>query len=144
MSEQNIAVVRRAVDEIWNRGNYAALDELVSNDILIHSATPSGEIRGHEGLRQFYTALRAGFPDIHFTIEDQVTQGDKVVTRWSAQATHLGEYHGIQPTHRSITFTGIDIDQLANGKVVECWPITDEVSILVQLGVFTMPGQVGV
>jgi steroid delta-isomerase-like uncharacterized protein len=135
MSKHNNALVRRAVEEVWNRGNFAIVDELVASDLVIHASTPGDEIHGPEGVRQFYAALHAAFPDIHFTIEDQIAEGDRVVTRWSARATHAGEYQGIPPTGKRLQLTGIDIDRIVGGKVVECWPITDELSLLRQLGV---------
>jgi steroid delta-isomerase-like uncharacterized protein len=129
-------LVRRAVDEIWNRGNYALLSEFVTDDIVIHA---SGEdILGPDGIRQFYGALRQAFPNLHFTIEDQLAEGDHVATRWVATGTHEGEFQGIPPTGQSIRLTGIDIDRLVNGKVVECWPEANELGLLQQLGVVPM------
>jgi steroid delta-isomerase-like uncharacterized protein len=142
MSEQNNALVKRAVEEVWNQGNYAVLNELVSSNIVIHSPTPGGEIHGVEGIKHFYGALRDAFPDIHFTIDDQIAQGDRVVTRWTAQATHSGEYQGIPATGKQISIMGIDIDRIANGRVVECWPVMDELGLLQQLDVIPAPGQV--
>lgn len=134
-TQQNTNLVRRAMDEVWNRGDYSGLDEFVARDLVVHTATPGQELHGHEGVRQFYTMLRAAFPDIHFAIEDQIAADDRVVTRWSARATHQGTFNGIPPTGREITVTGIDIDRLASGKVVECWPQMDELGLLRQLGV---------
>jgi steroid delta-isomerase-like uncharacterized protein len=142
MSEQNGVLVDRAIAEVWNKGNYAILNELVASDVVIHSSTPGEEIHGPEGIKQFYSALREAFPDIHFTIEDQIAQGDRVVTRWSARATHKGEFQGIPPTDKQVNLSGIDIDRLVNGKVVECWPIVDELNLLQQLGVLPARNQV--
>lgn len=143
MSEQNKMLVRRAVEEVWNRGNFAVVDELVASDILIHASTPAEEIHGSEGVTQFYATLRAAFPDIHFTVEDQIAEGDRVVTRWTARATHTGAFRGIPPTGKQGAITGIDIDRIVNGKVVECWPISDELGLLQQLGVIPAPEQAG-
>ena len=134
MSQQNIAQVRRAIAEIWNGGNYDALPGLVSDDIVIHGSSPEADIRGPEGIRHFYSSLRDAFPDLHIQIEDQVAAGDRVVTRWSAQGTHAGAFQGIPPTGKQVTLTGIDIDRFAGGKVVECWPVADELGLLQQLG----------
>jgi len=135
MSEQNKKIVCRAIEEVWNRGNYEIVDNLTASDIVVHSSKPGEEIHGPEGLKQFYATLRASFPDLHFTIEDQIAEGDRVVTRWTACATHTKEYQGIPPTGKQYMITGIDIDRIANGKVVECWPVADELSLLQQLGV---------
>lgn len=143
MSEQNKILVRRAIEEVWNRGNFAVVDELVANDLVIHLPTPGDEIHGAEGVKQFYATLRAAFPDILFTIKDQIAEGDRVVTRWTARATHTGEYRGIPPTGKQFRVTGIDIDRIANGKVVECWPIEDDLGLLQQLGVVPTPERIG-
>ncbi len=81
MSEQNKMLVRRAVEEVWNRGNFAIVDELAASDLVVHSSTPGDEIHGPEGVKQFYATLRAAFLDIHFTIEDQIAEGDRVVSQ---------------------------------------------------------------
>jgi steroid delta-isomerase-like uncharacterized protein len=143
MSAQNKAVVLRDIEEVWNRGNYDSLDELVASDIVIHSPAPGGDIHGPEGIRQYYGALRAAFPDLHFTIEDLVAAGDRVVTRWAASGTHTGMFQGISPTGKHIRLAGIDIDRLVNEKTVECWPIADELGLLQQLGVVPTPGRAG-
>ncbi len=141
MSERNKALVLRAIEQVWNRGDYDNLGELVASDIVIHSATPGGDIHGPEGIRQFYGALRAAFPDLRFTVEDQVAAGDRVVTRWTASGAHTGMFQGIPPTGKQVCLAGIDIDRFVNDKVVECWPIADELGLLQQLGVVPTPGQ---
>lgn len=139
MSEKNKALVRRAVDEVWNRGNFAIVEDIVSNDFVVHGTTSAGEIHGAEGISQFYGALRQAFPDLEFTIEDQIAEGEHVVTRWRATGTHQGPFAGLPPTGNQVTVTGIDIDRLVDGKVVECWPVMDELGLLQQLGAITSP-----
>jgi steroid delta-isomerase-like uncharacterized protein len=139
MSEQNKFLVRRAVEEVWNRGNFAVAEELAASDIVVHLSTPGDELHGPEGIKQYYTMLHTAFPDIHFTIEDQIAEGDRVVTRWTAQATHKGEYQGVPPTGKRFKLAGVDIDRIVNGKVVECWPIEDQLGLLQQLGVVPVP-----
>jgi steroid delta-isomerase-like uncharacterized protein len=135
MSDHNKALERRAIEEVWNRKNYAVVDELVASDYVGHSSAPATETQGPEGFRQFYAALHTAFPDIHFTIEDLIAEGDKVVTRWTARATHRGEFRGIPPTGMTGVITGVTIDRIANGKFVECWTHLDELGLLRQLGV---------
>ena len=139
MSEQNKKLVRRAVDEVWNRGDYSRMDEYVAGDIVIHATDPANEIHGYEGIKQFYSMLHTAFPDIHFTIEDQFAEGDRVVTRWSSQATHQGDFQGIPATGKNVRVSGIDIDRFVAGKVVECWPAVDELGLLQQLDVVPRP-----
>jgi predicted ester cyclase len=83
--------------------------------------------------------LREAFPDLHFTVEDQIAAGDRVVTRWAGTGTHEGEFQGIPPTGRKVRISGIDIDRFASGKVVECWPEVNELGLLQQLGVLPAP-----
>jgi steroid delta-isomerase-like uncharacterized protein len=139
MSDQNKEIDCRLIEEVWNRGNFDIVDELVASDFIGHSSVPEKETHGPEGVRQFYMALREAFPDIHFTIEDQVAEGDRVVTRWTAEATQTGEFQGIPPTGNHGTITGITIDRIAGGKLVECWTEIDELGLLRQLGVVPAP-----
>ena len=133
MSEQNKELVRRVVEEIYNKGNLAAADELSASDLVIHLT--SQEIRGRDGAKQYVAALRAAFPDLHITIEDQIAEGDRVVTRWTVRGTHAGEFHGISPTGKQVQVAGTDIDRIADGEVVECWSHLDELGMMQQLGV---------
>jgi steroid delta-isomerase-like uncharacterized protein len=138
LAEQNKNLVRRAVEEIWNQGNYDNVGKFVSHDFVVHSDVPDEEIRGHEGVKQFFTQLRKAFPDIYFSIEDQIAEDDKVVTHWTAKGTHKGEFKGIRPTGKQFSVRAIDIDRIINGKVIECWTNMDELSLLQQLGVIAM------
>jgi steroid delta-isomerase-like uncharacterized protein len=133
MSERNKQHIRRAVEEIYNRGNLSVVDELAASDLLIH--TSSNEIRGRDGAKQYVSVLRSAFPDIHFTIDDQIAEGDMVVTRWTARGTHKGEFQGIPATGKAIRITGSDIDRIVNDKTVECWAQLDELGLMQQLGV---------
>lgn len=139
MSQSNAMLVRRAIDEIWNRGNYALLGEIAADDIVIHASPPGEDIQGHAGIVQFHDALRAAFSDLHFRVEDQIAAGDKVVIRWTASGTHTGEFQGIPPTGKAVRISGIDIDRVVDGKVVECWPEVNELGLLQQLGVLPAP-----
>jgi steroid delta-isomerase-like uncharacterized protein len=138
---KNQEAVLQAVNEVWNQGNYANLNNLVADHVVIHTTGPGGDIHGHEGIRQFYSMMRAGFPDLHFTVEDQIAHGDKVVTRWSARGTHRGAFQGIPPTGKQVDITGMDIDRFVDSKVVECWALIDELGMMQQLGVVPMPGE---
>jgi steroid delta-isomerase-like uncharacterized protein len=138
MSEANKRLVSRAVEEVWSKGNFSILDEFVLEDVVVHSADPADDIHGPEGITQFYSGLREAFPDIHFTIEDQIADGDQVVTRWTASATHRGAFQGLPPTGKAVRMAGIDIDRFVGGRVAECWSMVGELSILQQLG--ALPG----
>jgi steroid delta-isomerase-like uncharacterized protein len=131
--EQNKVLLRKAVEDIWNKGNFDNIREMASEDFVIHF--PREEIRGLESIKEFYTELRNAFPDIRFTIIDQVAEEDKVVTHWTAAGTHKGELKGIPPTGKKVKFSAIDIDRISHGKFVECWSNMDELGLMQQLGV---------
>jgi steroid delta-isomerase-like uncharacterized protein len=130
---QNKELVQRAVEEIWNAGDYSTLDQFVSEDFVVH-LSPEEKVHGIQGVRQFYTELRNAFPDLHFTIQDQIAEGDRVVTSWKAEGTHKGPFKGIPPTGTRVTLTAVDIDKIVDGKAVECWTKMDELGLLKQLG----------
>jgi steroid delta-isomerase-like uncharacterized protein len=133
LQEQNKELIKRAVEEIWNRGDYSSLDQFVTRDFVVH-VSPDESVYGHEGVEQFYTEFRKAFPDLHFRIHDQIAEGDKVVTSWIAQGTHQGEFKGIPATGNFVTLTAIDIDKIVDGKAVECWTKVDMLGLLKQLG----------
>jgi steroid delta-isomerase-like uncharacterized protein len=133
--EQNKKLLKNAVEEIWNKGNFDLLGDLITDDFVIHFPRPGEELRGPKNVKQFYSDMRQAFPDIHFTIKEQVAEGNKVVTHWSASGTHKGEFKGIPATGNKVNFTAMDIDKIENGKVVECWTNVDELGLMQQLGV---------
>jgi predicted ester cyclase len=132
MSEDNKARIRRVIEEVYNRGDLDLVDDVAAADLVIHSGPQ--DIRGREGAKQYVAALRAGFPDLRITIEDQVAEGDMVVTRWSARGTHRAAFQGVAATDREVRLAGTDIDRILGGKVVECWSQVDELGLLRQLG----------
>ena len=136
MSDQNKALSRRSFEEIWNQGNLAVINELVAPNATFHDpSVPGGKFIGPEGLTQFVQIYRGAFPDVQITVNDQVAEGDKVVTRWTATGTHRGQLMGIAPTGKHATVTGVDIDRYEAGKVVEAWASYDMHGMLEQLGV---------
>lgn len=141
LTEQNKKLIRTAIEEVWNKRNFSVLDEIVSGGFVVRSLNPDNEVRGQEGIRQFYTALRNAFPDIKFTVKDQIAEGDKVVTQWVAEGTHQGSYNGIPPTGKHFKVSAIDIDYIRNGKVTECWTNMDELGLLQQLGILNSNAQ---
>ena len=133
MSEANRAVVDRFGEEVWNKGNLAAVDELVAGDFVGYGPG-RGITRGPEALKRAVNRMRTAFPDLLFVVEDTVAEGDKVVTRWTGQGTHRGEWRGIAPSGRVVTFTGIAIRRLADGKIAERWVNVDYTGLLRQIG----------
>jgi steroid delta-isomerase-like uncharacterized protein len=130
-TEANKALVRRMIEEGWNKHNLALLDELYADCVYYNPAT--GEIKG-EALKQFLASMLVAFPDIRFTIEDLVAEGDKVVTRWSCTGTHRGEFMGLAPTGKQLTPSALDIFRIVEGKVVEERVEFDTLRFFQQLG----------
>jgi steroid delta-isomerase-like uncharacterized protein len=137
--ENNKTLVRRWI-ELWNNQNVAAVDELVTTDFVRHDPnTP--EVRGATAEKQLITMVLTAFPDIHFTIEDLVAEGDMAAGRYTLRGTHQGEWLGIPPTHKAVTLTVSEFYRIAEGKIAEQWVLLDALGMLQQLGVIPAPGQ---
>jgi steroid delta-isomerase-like uncharacterized protein len=132
MSADNKAAVRRFIGQAFNAGDLAVVDELVAPDYVLH-ADP--EVRGTEGIKRFISTYREAFPDYACSIDDQVAEGDKVVTRWTVRGTYEGHLMGIPPTGKQVIMPGVVVDRLINGRLVETWIQTDALAMLQQLGV---------
>jgi predicted ester cyclase len=133
MSEENKALVRRWFAEV-DKGNHAIEDELLTPDYIDHNPPLPGMASGREGVKQANALLRAAFPDTVHTIEDQIAEGDKVVTRLTGRGTFKGEILGIPPNAKLVMIEGIAIHRIAGGKLVEHWAVADKLSFLQQLG----------
>jgi steroid delta-isomerase-like uncharacterized protein len=132
-AEENKAVFRRYVEEVGNEGKLELADEIF-DPYLAHQADGTTLERGPEDVKRFMGEFREGFPDLHSEIEDQIAEGDKVVTRWRMRGTHKGEFRGIAPTGKEMEITGIGIFRFSDGKVVESWDNFDQLGMLQQLG----------
>jgi steroid delta-isomerase-like uncharacterized protein len=139
MSEANKAVVRRFFEEVWNDGNLDAIDELISADHVDHDPGREGTPGGRAGMRAFVQMYRSAYPDTHLEIGEIVAEGDLVATTWTATGTHRGELMGIPPTGRSVTATGMGLDRVRDGQLVESWANYDTLGMLVQLGAIPAP-----
>lgn len=139
MSAENKAIARRVFEDVWNKNNLDAIDELYAPDVVNHELPP-GLPSGAEGTKAYFGMFLAAFPNTQMTVEDQVAEGDKVVTRWTARGTHTGELMGIPPTGKQVTVTGIGLDRIAGGRIVEEWGEFDMMSMMQQLGVVPPPG----
>jgi steroid delta-isomerase-like uncharacterized protein len=132
MPEKNKAVVRRLIEEVLNGGQTDLMAELVAADHIGHD--PLGDHYGPEGLRIAVAEYRAAFPDLRVTVEDLLTERDKIVHRFTLRGTHIGPFMGIPPTGRLVTVAGIAIDRFTDGKVAESWVSLDALNLLRQLG----------
>jgi steroid delta-isomerase-like uncharacterized protein len=136
MSEANKTVMRQFFEEVYNRGNQSYMDEMSRPDFVSHDR--GNPTHDREGVKQIVTAIRSAFPDVHFTADDVLAEGDKVVARFTMVGTHKGEFMGIPATNRPIVVTGIDIVRFVDGKAVEHWHEWSGMELLQQLGV--LPG----
>jgi len=140
-TEQNKAIARRFLEEVFGQGKLAVVDEIFAPDHIDHGpSTLPGMPTGPEGSKMVVTIYRNAFPDIHFTIDEQIAEGDKVVTRWTGRGTHKGELAGIPATGKSATVTGVGVDRIVNGKIVESWGIFDQFGMMQQLGIIPAAG----
>jgi steroid delta-isomerase-like uncharacterized protein len=134
-TEFNKSILRRYFDEAWNKGRLEVLNEIIAASYVNHDPFVPGLPPGPEGLKLIFAGLRAAFSDLHYTIEDLITEGDKVVTRWTMRGTHTGELMGIPPSGTHVTVGGIQIERIVDGKIVEHWRKSDELGLMQQLGV---------
>ncbi len=132
-TEDNIAVVSRIWQEVWNRGKLDACDEIFSSNYLGVIPAQMEPIRGPEAFKQMVAAYRTAFPDVHLTVEDVFATGDRVAVRWVSRATHLGPMMGITPTGRCIEVMGISIFKMVDGKVAAEWEGFDTMGMMRQI-----------
>jgi steroid delta-isomerase-like uncharacterized protein len=139
-TQDNKVIAHRIFEEVGSQGNFAVIDEAISpNFVYRTSAFP--EFHGPGGFKEFFTEHRKTFPDLHYTVEDVVAEGDKVVARWTASGTHTGDMMGIAPTGKLVKAPGITIFRFAHGHIVEGRTVWDALALLQQLGVVPAPGQ---
>src|SRR5919112_1810418 len=141
-AEENKALARRSW-EIVTETNLNTLDEALqevyADDIVMHE--PDEDVRGIEGLTQFVSMIRSALPDLRITLEEDIAEGDKVVSRWRAQGTHQGELMGIAATGNEVAITGITIHRIEEGKIVEEWENWDALGLMQQIGAIPSPDE---
>jgi predicted ester cyclase len=129
-AEDNKTVIRRYYE---NAGNFDLQDGLIADDRVDH-AMPPGMPKGPAGHRQFLAPWYAAFPDVQFTIEQILAEGDLVATHWTVRATHTGELMGIPATGKKVMMTGTVIDRIVDGKIAESWVNNDQLGLFQQIG----------
>ena len=121
VSAGNKALVRRWIEEVLTGGNLELVEDIFARNYVLHDPSFPRDVHGPEGVRRYVTAYRSAFPDARFAVEEQVAEGDTVVSRWTAQGTHRGDFLGIAPTGEEVTVTGIEFDRVAGGRIEEAW-----------------------
>ena len=134
--EENKAIVLRFVDKVQCQHDLAAVDELFSADFVNHNGPP--DLRGPQSVREFFTMMFAAFPDMHFTVRQQIAEGDKVLTHKTFHGTHGGPFMGIPATGTEVSVDVMDIVTVTDGRICEHWTVSDMLGMLQQLG--AVPG----
>jgi steroid delta-isomerase-like uncharacterized protein len=136
--EENKALVRRFIEEVQNQHKLAAIDELFSPEFVDHSA--SSELKGTEGTKVFFTMMFAAFPDMHFTVVQQIAEGDQVMTHKTFHGTHQGSFMGIPASGKHVSIDTMDVLAIHDGKITDHWTVADMLSMLQQIGAVSAPG----
>jgi predicted ester cyclase len=139
-AEENKALARRWFEDLFNAGNLEVADEIIAPEHVNHDPTIPGIPSGPEGQKQIVNVYRGAFTNAHITVEEQLAEGDRVVTRWSGSGTHQGELMGVAPTGNQVTITGLTINRISDGKIVENWSNYDALGMMRQIGAIPEPG----
>jgi steroid delta-isomerase-like uncharacterized protein len=140
-STDNKSIARRAMDELWTQGNLAAVDQLYTDDCVFHDLGNPDDISGRDGLRQYARMYRTACPDLRCTLEDVVAEGDRVAVRWEARGTHRGDFMGVAPTGKQLSFRGIQMQRIVNGRIAEEWAGFNTLGALQEIGAVPPVGQ---
>jgi predicted ester cyclase/quinol monooxygenase YgiN len=138
-TEDNVALFRQFIDEVVNQGNLDIIDQLFSPDFVEHEELPPGMPANREGVKLLFTQLHGAFSNLHGDIEGTMAQDDRVMFRMRWHATHTGDFFGVPPTGKDVSFQVIDEVRVENGKLVEHWGLLDLFGIMSQLGVIPAP-----
>jgi predicted ester cyclase len=134
-TDDHKAISRQMIDEVWNKGNMEFFAETIYPNAGIHDPENVNVHGGLDFAREIISMYRTAFPDIQFTVEEQVAEGDMVVTRWSARGTHLGTLGGIPPTGKQVTVTGMLMECYCDGRPRRSWMNWDGLGLMQQLGI---------
>ena len=134
--------VRRLYEEVWNKRKPELIPEVIAPSHALHDPNAAGSSIGPEAYLRQYTTFITAFPDLKFTIEDTVTEGDKVVVSWTIVGTHKGEFMGIAATNKKVSVDGITINYLGNGRIMDSYINWDALGLLRQLGAATNVGPI--
>jgi len=136
VTEEQAQAILSQYREARNTADLDLLDEIYASDVVVHDYSAPEDIRGLDALKSFYAESHAGFPDFRIRFDDVLVAEDQIVSRWTIEATHTGTLRGMPPTGRHVTFSGVAIDRIEGGKVVEEWVYFNVLDLLEQLGAF--------
>lgn len=132
--QENKALARRVFDEVWSQGKLDLADEMLSPEFVGRPGGLGEPFKGLAGAKEFIGRIREGFPDITFTVEEMIAEGDLVATRWTSTGTHDGEFMGVEPTERQATIGGMTFLRFENGRIVEGWTQLDALGLMKTIG----------
>jgi steroid delta-isomerase-like uncharacterized protein len=138
-AEANKSLVRQYYDQVLNNGQFQAMNEFVSPDYKRYLSANAAPLNA-EGQTKRVAGLRAAFPDLHFTLDDLIADGDRVAVRGTVRGTHKGVFQGIAPTGKQVAVTAVEIVRIENGKLAEHWGGADNLDLLQQLGAVVSAG----
>ncbi|HZQ21199.1 MAG TPA: ester cyclase [Terriglobales bacterium] len=139
-ARENIDIVRRWFEEVWNQGLTSTVHELLAADAVCVGQSEQGTVfHGPADFEPFIHRTRGAFPDIHVVIEDAFGSKDKVAVRWSATMTHKGDHLGMPATGKTVRITGTTIARIRDGKIVQGWDNWDQLGLMQQIGAFATP-----
>lgn len=127
-------LIKRYFAEVWNNGDLNVLDEIIAPDYINHSPGMPNPMPGPDGLKPIVAAIRKAFPDLKYVIENIVIADDQVAVQTTMHGTHAGDFFGIAPTHKVIKVNQMQIERIANNQIIAHWRVTDELTLLKQLG----------
>ncbi|HCK81400.1 MAG TPA: ester cyclase [Candidatus Competibacter sp.] len=140
MSEANKTIVRRFYAEVMNQGNVSVLDEIMAPDFRDHGETLFGSPQGREALKQGVTGARSLLSNLNVQLHDVIADGELVGVRGTMRCTHQGEFLGVAPSGNELTWNGVALFRVVDGKITERWFNSDSLSIVQQLGLVSPSG----
>ncbi len=140
MPEEYETFLHRWFEEVWNNQSEDAIDEMCAEDVVANGLTDAegNTVRGIEAYKNLFRAFISAYPNIKITVEDTISEGDKIAARCRVSATHAGEGIGVAPTNQPVEFTGMTIVRVKDGKIVEAWNEFDFMKMYSQVGALTL------
>jgi steroid delta-isomerase-like uncharacterized protein len=134
MLAENKALIRRLYEEVWNKRKVELVSEIISPSHALQAPNVAGSAVGPEAYKRQLMSFLAGYPDLHWTIEDLIAEENKVVACWTISGTHRGEYLGIPATNKKVSVDGITIHHIAKGKIMDSYSNWDALGMMQQIG----------
>lgn len=135
----NKAIVSRYMEQVWNNGRLDLIEEFLAEDVFEHGLPQIPGMNGRDSLKAIISGARTSLPDVQVTLHELIAEGDKVVTRWTMNATHQGKLMGVPATGKQLTHAGVTIYRLNGARVVEIRNVADNLGLMQQLGVVPTP-----